>query len=131
MSTPGALTVELSARDSYVMDGPVELVAVVRNTSDERQKFCTYHTPFEGIRNDIFVVQRGPSPLDYRGMMAKRAPPGPSDHVTLAPRASSDRATVDLRSGYELVPGAYRVRFAGGGISGLPDSEWVEFTIKR
>ena len=124
-------TVELAALPSYNHDAPVDVVTLVHNAGTERGTFCTYHTPFEGIRNDIFEVERGPGTLDYRGMLAKRAPPGPKDHLTLAPGMSSRRATVDLREGYELVPGAYRVRFAGNAISGLSASNWVEFSIVR
>lgn len=131
MTPSETLSVELSAQKTYALGAPVDVVTLVYNPGTAPQTFCTYHTPFEGIRNDIFVVQRGPGTLDYQGKLAKRAPPGPEDHRTIAPGQSSRRVTVDLREGYELVPGTYRVRFAGSGISGLPDSNWVEFAIVR
>lgn len=91
----------------------VEVTLVVENPAPEAGRFCDYHTPFEGIRNDIFEVT-GPDgkALAYRGMMAKRAPPGPDDYVAIGAGQRLE-ATVDLRDAYALTPGLHRVRYAG------------------
>lgn len=101
----------------------------VTNTSGAKAEFCTYHTPFEGIRNDIFVVERDGEELPYRGMMAKRAPPTKKDHRTLKPGASITSEAVDLSETYALKSGTYTVRFRGGGVSGLPDSAPIELVV--
>ncbi|MCB9670766.1 MAG: hypothetical protein H6734_14895 [Alphaproteobacteria bacterium] len=106
-----------------------EVTMTVVNTGPDRGTFCTYHTPFEGIRNDIFVVERDGRELDYRGMMAKRAPPGPEDFRTVAAGGSVGPVTVDLSRGYALGPGTWSVRYRGTGISGLPDSNPVELVV--
>lgn len=101
----------------------------VRNTSDAEASFCRYHTAFEGVRNNIFVVSRGGRELRFEGKMAKRIPPGPEDHVTLQPGQSVD-ATVDLVPHWPLKRGAWSVRYRGTSISGLDDSEPVEVVVR-
>lgn len=127
--TESTLTVEL--RGGEIATGAPALIgARVSNPSLQDQEFCTYHTPFEGIRNHIFEVRSGEAVLPYRGMMAKRAPPTRADYRQLAPSRSTEWVEVDLREAYTLEPGVYTVRFLGGGISGLPDSAPVELTIR-
>lgn len=102
--------------------GATTLVMSVHNPTAGRRTFCTYHTPFEGIRNDIFVVMTAAGvELDYRGMMAKRVAPDASDHVTLAPGKTAIAEEVDLASVYAL-SGPCSIRYRGTGISGLGDS---------
>jgi hypothetical protein len=108
-----------------------EIEMTVSNPTGERRVFCTYHTPFEGIRNDIFEVHRADSgeELEYAGMMAKRAAPGPEDFITLAPNGY-ESAAVDLTDGYDFpVSGDYTVHFPGNMISGLPASNDVMVTV--
>lgn len=112
-----------------VVEG-TQVTLEVANTSDEKAEFCTYHTPFEGIRNNIFVVERKGEELPYRGMMAKRAPPTKKDHRKLKPGSSVTSDPVDLAEVYELKKGSYTVRFRGGGVSGLPDSEPIELVVR-
>jgi peptidyl-Lys metalloendopeptidase len=102
----------------------------VSNTTGARKIFCTYHTPFEGIRNEIFeVTNAGGDEIPYAGMMAKRAAPGPEDYVTLA-NGAFESAEVDLTDGYDLeTPGDYTVKFAGNMISGLEESNEVRVTV--
>lgn len=109
--------------------GGGEVAMRVTNTSTEPATFCTYHTPFEGIRNDIFIVERRGRERPYRGKLAKRIPPGPEDHRTLAPGATAGPATVDLTRDWDLSRGRYTVRYRGSGISGLPDSPPIELVV--
>ncbi len=108
--------------------GGTSITMTVRNVSDAEASFCRYHTPFEGVRNHIFVVTRDGSELDYGGKMAKRAAPGPEDHTTLQPGQSVD-ATVDLVPHWPLTRGTWTVRYRGTSISGLDDSEPVEIEV--
>ncbi|MEZ4322547.1 MAG: hypothetical protein R3F61_34085 [Myxococcota bacterium] len=124
MKTAGTFAVHLEA------GAGTEVALTVENAGSARATFCTYHTPFEGIRNDIFIVERDGVEVDYQGMMAKRTPPGPEDHRTLAPGAVEGPVTVDLSRGYPLSPGTYTVRYRGTLISGLPDSNPVELVVR-
>jgi len=119
------LTTELGP----VAGGPATVRLTVRNPTDRPRTFCDYHTPFEGIRNHIFEVRDAAgAEIDYRGIMAKRAPPDDDDFITLAP-GETRSAEVDLADAYELPPGRYAVRFIGSDICGLPSSGTVELTV--
>ena len=93
----------------------------VSNPTDRALTFCRYHTPFEGLQNDIFAVSASIADIEYRGIMKKRAPPGPEDYIRLEPGASKS-ATVDLSEGYTIPPGGYALSYRGTDISGLPHS---------
>lgn len=123
------LVVTLEAEPSYGPDEPVTLRFRVRNPGFGNRVFCLYHTPFEGFRNDIFRLQDGEGrEMDYRGCMARRVAPGLEDFVQLTPGQETS-TEVDLREGYPLGPGTYRVAFTGNGVSGLPASPAVEFRV--
>lgn len=107
---------------------PGELTFTVNNPTDGPRTFCTYHTPFEGLRNDILVVRASGQRVPYAGIMAKRAPPGPNDFRTLAPGEQAS-ASFLLADGYTLDPGTYNVLFAGNAPSGLPASPAVIVSI--
>ena len=112
-----------SAKDGIVV------TVTVRNDSATPQKFCAYHTPFEQIKNDLFeIVDAKNLGVEYRGVLARRVPPGPKDYITLAPRASKS-ATVDIRDAYPMSPGSYKIRQRGNDINLLPVSELAPFTV--
>lgn len=107
----------------------VSVAMEVFNPTSARKIFCTYHTPFEGIRNEIFAIRDGNGDeVSYAGMMAKRAAPGPEDYITLAPN-DAQSAEVDLTDGYDLAPGDYTVTFPGNMISGLDASNPVTISV--
>lgn len=124
MTKTGTFAVHLEVADG------TKVALSVENTGADHGTFCTYHTPFEGIRNDIFIVERDGEEVPYRGKMAKRAPPGPGDFLTLAPGARRGPVTVELATAYELTAGTYTVRYRGTGISGLPDSNPVQLVVR-
>jgi hypothetical protein len=108
----------------------VPLRLVVTNTGRKPERFCDYHTPFEGVRNAFMeVVGQDGKRVDYAGMMAKRAAPTAEDYRTVAP-GKTDEATFDLTQGYALSPGRYTVKFTGGSISGLPDSSVITVDVR-
>jgi hypothetical protein len=117
---PDGLTTELVAAK-----GPGFVAFRVTNTSLRDQEYCVFHTPFEGLRNDIFEVWVDGVAVPYTGVMAKRAPPTRADIRELAPHQSSDWVELDLREGYAIGDGAVTARFRGGAISGLPASPTV------
>lgn len=111
--------------------GSSQVRMTVTNTTSSVQKFCTYHTAFEGIRNDIFIVEDATGvELDYRGKMAKRAPPGPDAFIELQPGAAQTSRVVDLADGYDFARAEYRVRYRGTGISGLDDSAPITLDLR-
>jgi len=125
------LDVTLLPAASFAAGSPIELRMRVKNSTGKPQKFCTYHTLFEGLRNDIFDVKNADgTKLDYRGMMAKRAPPGDDDFITLAPGEERTSNPVDISEGYAFSSGAFTVMFSGGAISELPASAPLIIIVK-
>lgn len=123
------LVVILQAKGPYVVGQPMLVEMTVRNPTAQTRTFCRYHTPFEGIRNDIFSVSASIADVKYAGMMAKRAPPGPADFIRVEPGASVS-ATVDLAEGYEIPEGGFALSYRGTGISGLPSSGPVGISVR-
>ncbi len=118
------------SKSAYPLGKGMELRLRVRNPTTKPLRFCTYHTLFEGLRNDIFDVTGPAGDVKYRGMMAKRAPPTEEDYLSLAPGAQVDSQPVDLGEGYAFdKAGKYTVVFPGGGISGLGASAPLELTV--
>lgn len=102
---------------------PVPLQMQVHNPTAQPVTFCTYHTLFEGLRNNLFVVETDAGvAVDYGGMMAKRAPPSSSDYRTLKAGETIVSDAVNIGEAYALKTGRYRVTFEGNGISGLSAS---------
>ncbi len=60
------------------------------------------------IKNDVFVVTVDGKPVDYHGMMKKRAPPGPEGFVNLAPGAEYKKV-IELSESYPIPPGKHVV----------------------
>lgn len=127
----GVLEVTLTGGDAHLAGKPIKLRMRVKNPTGAPLRFCRYHTLFEGLRNDIFDVKRADgSELEYRGMMAKRAPPGPEDYVTVAPGEEVVSDEVDVSEGYPFTAGTHSIVFPGGGISGLPPSAPLDIDVK-
>ena len=122
------LEVELKVQGVYKAGHEMMIEMTVSNPTSGQRTFCRYHTPFEGMRNDIFSVSASIRDVEYRGIMAKRGPPGKGDFITLEPGASRS-ATVDLSKGYDIPPGSYALSYRGTGISGLPMSGPLGITV--
>ena len=107
------LTCTLSGPALVRSGEPVELVFQLSNPTAKPVRVLTWHTPLEGVLNKIFDVSRDNTELEYRGPMAKRAPPTADSYVTLAPGASAE-GKVDAARYYDLrAPGTYRIAFRG------------------
>ena len=117
-------------KETFEINEPVLAIIRVKNSNDVTAKFCIYHTPFEGIANNIFEIERDGEALGYHGMMKKRAAPGDSDYIELKP-GESTTCTVELNEVYSLdKKGTYTIRFIGNtSINGLPDSTKITFTM--
>ena len=103
---------------------------VVKNVSDSSAKFCKYHTPFEGINNEIFEVVRNGKKSPYQGKLKKRRAPTEEDYIKLRP-GQSTTCKVSLNQKYNIEnKGNYTIRFLGSGISQLSDSNEITFEIR-
>ena len=81
------------------------------NRGSQPVSVLKWHTPLEGIRNDIFQILHEGKPVPYVGPMVKRGQPTAEDFVTLAP-GETVSAVVDLGAVYAFPePGQYEVRY--------------------
>jgi hypothetical protein len=94
---------------------PVKVGFELRNPTAQALYVLDWHTPFEGLLNDIFQVTRleGGEALSYSGPMLKRGDPSAEDYVTVGPGAAA-RAEAEVSLAYDLgKPGRYRIAFRG------------------
>ena len=119
------VTISISP-ESAIIGQKLLITTVVKNVSSIPGRFCVYHTPFEGIMNDIFNLTLGGEEIPYVGVLASRRPPMEEDYCTLSP--SEEKAcTVELE-GYELEKkGVYELRYDTN--FDLPASNIVHFKI--
>ncbi|WP_426755031.1 protease [Myxococcus sp. Y35] len=108
-----ALTCTMSGPAQVRAGEPVEVVFQLSNPTAGTVRVLDWHTPLEGVLNTIFDVSRDGTSLDYRGPMAKRAPPTADSYRTLSPGMSVE-GKVDVARFYDLqAPGTYHIAFRG------------------
>jgi hypothetical protein len=101
----------LSAPATVKAGEPVEVVFRLSNPTSKPLYVLDWHTPLEGLLNDIFEVTRDGTDVPYAGPMLKRGPPQADDYVTVAPGASVE-GRVEVSLAYDLrQPGRYRIAF--------------------
>lgn len=127
--TSEMLEVRLTTEGPRKAGQSIRIRMIVSNPTGQTHAFCKYHTAFEGLQNDIFSVRTSGHEVEYRGVMKKRAEPGPEDYVHVAPGASVE-AVVDLSEGYAFAAGDYEVSYRGTRISGLKSSPTLALTIE-
>ncbi len=93
---------------------PVTVGIELRNPTAGTLYVLDWHTPFEGLLNDILLVTREDGDeLSYSGPMLKRGDPRKDDYFTLAPGATAS-ASIEASRAYDFSkPGRYRIAFRG------------------
>ncbi|PWG79315.1 protease [Pararcticibacter amylolyticus] len=112
--------VKLQTAGAPVNADSVMLTFVVYNHSDTVQHFCKWDTPFEPLLGKyLSVTDKAGTEADYKGAMARRVMPPPSESYILVNPHDSVSATFNLAKGYAVKPGSYTVRYIASGLSGL------------
>ena len=107
------LTCALSAPQTVKAGEPVEVVFRLTNPTSKPLYVLDWHTPLEGLLNNIFVITRDGTELDYSGPMLKRANPGADDYVAVEPGATVE-GKVNAALAYDFTqPGRYQIAFRG------------------
>ena len=129
LSGQNSFQVKIELDSTAILVGyPVLVKMHVTNIGSKKATFCQYHTPFEGIQNNIFNVWRKGKVLPYQGIMKKRIPPSEDDYLTIK-AVEEVSCSVELE-GYDLSrKGTYKIQFEENMISGLPSSNTIAFTI--
>lgn len=78
------------------------------------------------LANNVFTITSAKGPVEYRGMMAKRAHPGPKGFAKIAPGASVE-TTVDLGADYAFpaAGGRFSVKFSSANHFSVDDVQLV------
>jgi hypothetical protein len=105
------LSAALEAPVAFDNGESLPLTFILTNHGDADLYVLTWHTPFEGIANEIFRVTRDKEILPYEGILAMRGDPIEDDYLYLATGASAS-ATVDLATAYDLSElGTYTIAY--------------------
>ena len=71
------------------------------NNSDSRVYVLKWHTPFEGIRHNMFRISHGDKSAVYLGILVKRGVPTPEDYLAVEPN-SSLTTKIELTEFYDI-----------------------------
>jgi len=109
-STNITVSLKLNSRQYKAKDKQI-LTFALSNNSNQSVSLLKWHTPLEGILNDMFWVKREEEATDYLGKMVKRAAPKPEDYLTLEPKESVS-TDFDISEVYDISKsGNYTVEF--------------------
>lgn len=119
----------LQMKDTIHTSDSLKLTFTVYNKSDNVQKFCKWHTPFEPlISKYLQIIDEGGNEVNYIGAMAKRIMPPPAESYLTVASKDSLATTVDLLKGYDLTKkGNYTVKYTGENMSGLSVKGSISF----
>jgi peptidyl-Lys metalloendopeptidase len=96
---------------NYNANDQQNLKFTLTNDSVEMIHVLKWNTPFEGMNNDIFLVEREGKYAVYMGRLVKRGSPKPEDYMTIEPKNSSS-TEFDLSKFYDAYePGEYNVEY--------------------
>ncbi|SEL50197.1 extracellular peptidase. Metallo peptidase. MEROPS family M35 [Stigmatella aurantiaca] len=118
LSAPEATAGDISARlsagtSSFGAQSEVSVTITLTNVSRRAVSLLSWHTPVDGLKDDLLEVTLNGAPVEYTGRHYKRAAPRAEDFLTLAPGESLTR-TVGLSDAYDLSrSGNYAVSFSG------------------
>ncbi|WP_412469314.1 protease [Pedobacter sp. KLB.chiD] len=121
--------VKLKINGNVVNGEPLLLRFVVLNNTDNAEKFCIWHTPFEPLLSSyLSITNEKGEEATYKGAMAKRIMPPPASSYTTVKPGDSLVANADLLKAYDLKKGSvYKAVYTGGNMSGLVSKDTVTF----
>ena len=130
--TPKNISINIqSNKSSYQIGDTIKIKVELTNQAKCKQKFCTYMTPFECFKANIFsCIHQDDGTLDYQGKMVKRSKPSKKDFTKI--NASQTLTTnIILNEAYPITKlGQYSLQFKGHSINGLPDSNILQFIVE-
>lgn len=95
----------------YGYEESVPVNVAITNQSKAGVKILRWLTPFDGVKEDLFLVTLDGKPVEYIGAHYKRAAPTEKDYITIRPGETFE-ATVDLAGYYDLSKtGFYQVNY--------------------
>lgn len=112
----GDVAVKLSVpRSSLAARDAVQVTVTLTNVSADTVRVLKWHTPTDGLKEDLFAVTVDGAKAEYNGRHYKWATPAATDYLRLAPGESVSN-TVDLGTIYDLSrTGQYSIRYDSDG----------------
>ena len=111
MAAPGGIAVRLDASTRATDAGSGSVVFTMRNDGVTTMHVLRWQTPFDGITNNLFKVERDGVEVAYTGPLYKRTEPTAKDYIELAPGESLS-VDVDLSAYYDMaLGGQYAARY--------------------
>jgi len=123
--------IQVNLKINKTFFGKIQVSFQVKNISDKNITFCTWQSPLEKTYKSIFfeLIHNG-NRIKYIGKKVKRSSPTKDVFFTLTPNETITY-NIDLIEGYKISSkGEYQIRFLGSSINHLPNSEFINFTIK-
>ncbi|MDC0709607.1 M35 family metallo-endopeptidase [Stigmatella sp. ncwal1] len=113
-ATAGEISAHLSAgTSSFAAQSAVNVTITLTNVSNRSVSLLSWHTPADGLKDDLLTVTLNGAAVEYTGRHYKRPAPSAQDFITLAPGQSLTR-TVGLSDAYDFSQsGHYAVSFSG------------------
>lgn len=108
----GDVAVKLSTpRQSLAAREDVGVTVTLTNVSKDTVRLLKWHTPTDGLKEDLFAITVDGAPVEYQGRHYKWATPQASDYLRLAAGESVSYA-VDLGAIYDFSrTGSYSLRY--------------------
>ncbi len=107
------LRATLEVPDTITSGSPLPLTFTLVNETDRNLYVLTWHTPFEGIANEIFRVTHDGETVSYEGPVVMRGDPAPDDYVLIG-AGGAKSVEVDLAPFYDTSgDGTYTVTYTG------------------
>ena len=120
-----------SDKSIYQIGDTIKIKVELTNKAKCKQKICTYMTPFEGFKANIFsCIHQDDGTLVYQGKMVKRSKPSKKDFTKI--NASQTLSTsIIINEAYSMnKTGQYILQFKGKPINGLPNSNILQLIIE-
>jgi len=125
------LQTRLSMPPAAASADSVMLTFTVINPSNQPQRFCKWETPFDRLGKYLDIQNAQGTEASFKGAMARRVMPPPAEAYITVPAHDSTTTTTNLARNYTLQPGAYTVKYVGGGVSGLNAGNEVRVAIGK
>jgi hypothetical protein len=128
-----AITGKLTLLSTPKIGEPINIKFTVYNNADTAAKFCKWHTPFENLMSKyVDVTMEDGTESAYKGAMAKRVMPPPTDsYITLKP-GDSTSVDFDLNNAFTIdKSGKYTVKYNSAGISGIVIKDSLQLNIVK
>ncbi|AGC48417.1 extracellular protease [Myxococcus stipitatus DSM 14675] len=108
----GDVAVKLSTpRQSLAAREDVSVTVTLTNVSKDTVRVLKWHTPTDGLKEDLFAITVDGAPVEYQGRHYKWATPQATDYLRLA-AGESVSYTVDLGATYDFSrTGNYSLRY--------------------